>query len=155
MAFCPNCGAPVEGRFCAKCGANTEAPAAGWQQPPQTAPPAGAGGLSDNVAGALCYIPIVAVIFLLIEPYNRNKAIRFHAFQSIFLFVAMFVLFIALSIVSLVLGQVSFILASMFGLVQMLISLCSLLLWVYLLVMTIQDRRIVLPVVGPMAEKQA
>lgn len=45
-------------------------------------------GLSDNVASALCYIPIVGLIFLLVEPYSRNRAVRFHAIQSLMLLVA-------------------------------------------------------------------
>jgi len=43
------------------------------------------GGLQDNLAGALSYLWIVAIIFLLIEPYNRNKFVRFHSFQALFL----------------------------------------------------------------------
>lgn len=44
-----------------------------------------AGGLQDNLAGALAYLWIVAIIFLLLEPYNRNKFVRFHSFQALFL----------------------------------------------------------------------
>jgi uncharacterized membrane protein len=49
------------------------------------APPAVAGsGLTDNVAGALAYVTIIpAILFLVLEPYNRNPFIRFHAFQSL------------------------------------------------------------------------
>ena len=49
------------------------------------APPAAtASGLTDNVAGALAYITIIpAILFLVLEPYNRNPFIRFHAFQCI------------------------------------------------------------------------
>ena len=49
-----------------------------------------AGAMADNVASALCYVLglITGIIFLVLAPYNRNPAIRFHAFQSIFLNVA-------------------------------------------------------------------
>ena len=50
-----------------------------------TAPAAQSGGLQNNLAGALAYLWIVAIIFLLIEPYNRNKFVRFHSFQALFL----------------------------------------------------------------------
>ncbi len=49
------------------------------------APAAQSGGLQNNLAGALAYLWIVAIIFLLIEPYNRNKFVRFHSFQALFL----------------------------------------------------------------------
>src|SRR5512135_3296483 len=89
MAFCSSCGAEVPGNaaFCAKCGKPIgAAPAAGGAGPSASAPPAaGTGaGLQDNVAGLLCYFLIPAIIFLVMEPYNRNRFIRFHAFQGIF-----------------------------------------------------------------------
>ena len=43
--------------------------------PPQPAQ----SGLSDNAAGALAYVTIIpAIIFLVVEPYNKNSFIRFH-----------------------------------------------------------------------------
>ena len=52
-------------------------------------PQAAQSGLSDNAAGALAYITIIpAIIFLLVEPYNKNSFVRFHAWQCIFLGIA-------------------------------------------------------------------
>lgn len=152
MPFCPSCGAPVEGRFCAKCG-TPMGEAAGGAQP--VAPPSGApaaGGMADNVAGTLCYVLgfITGILFLVLEPYNKNKKIRFHAFQSIFLSVAWFAVWFVLS--TLVGAMFSF------GLMFMLMNLLSLavfVLWIYMLVMTYQDKKVLLPVIGPLAEKQA
>src|SRR5579885_2202750 len=100
MAFCANCGSQVEGRFCARCGAPVApgSAATGPEVPPPAAP-APAGGLSDNVAAALCYLLtiVTGVLFLVLEPYNKNKLIRFHAFQAIFLGVAWFVAVILLA----------------------------------------------------------
>src|SRR5215469_6778297 len=82
MAFCANCGSQADGRFCQKCGAPVGAgptPGAG-PIPPGTS--AGL-GMDENVAAALCYIPLIGLIFLLVDPYNKNRAIRFHAFQSL------------------------------------------------------------------------
>ena len=46
-------------------------------------------GLSDNAAGAIAYITIIpAIVFLLVEPYNKKPFVRFHAWQCIFLYVA-------------------------------------------------------------------
>jgi len=150
MAFCPNCGTSVDGRFCAKCGASVgQDSAAAGVAPSSTPPPPGAAtsGMNDNVAGCLAYIPIVGIIFLLIEPYNRNKAIRFHAFQGLFLLAAT----IAVSIVMSVIASV------IWGLVFLMpfINLIFVGIWIFLMFKTYSGERIVLPVIGPIAEKQA
>ena len=49
-------------------------------------------GLTDNVAGALAYVTIIpAILFLVLEPYNRRPFIRFHAFQCLGLHVVGFI----------------------------------------------------------------
>ena len=149
MAFCPNCGSTVEGKFCAKCGAAVGVgadPAAGPSFPTQT-PNTGSSGLTDNVAGALAYIPIIGLIFLLIEPYNRNKLIRFHSFQSLFLLAAVIVLNIVLG----VLGSMMFSLYFLWS----LIHLAELVLWLFMIFKTYSGAKVVLPIIGPIAEKQA
>lgn len=57
--------------------------------------------MSDNLAAALCYVLgfLTGILFLVLEPYNKNKLIRFHAFQSIFLNLALVVVDIGLTIV--------------------------------------------------------
>ncbi len=62
-------------------------------------------GLSDNAAGALAYVTVIpAIIFLIVEPYNKNPYIKFHAWQSIFLGIAAF----AISFINIIpiLGQI-------------------------------------------------
>jgi hypothetical protein len=39
-----------------------------------------------------------AIFFLLLEPYNKNRFVRFHSFQCIFLNVAWFVLWFVLTL---------------------------------------------------------
>ena len=51
-------------------------------QPPQggATQSAAPSGLSDTAAGALAYVTIIpAIIFLLVEPYNKNSFVRFHS----------------------------------------------------------------------------
>jgi uncharacterized membrane protein len=149
MAFCPNCGSSVDGKFCAKCGAAVGAgtdPPSGSSLPTQT-PGSGASGLTDNVAGALAYIPIIGLIFLLIEPYNRNKLIRFHSFQSLFL-VAVVIVF------NILLGVLAGMMFSMYFLWS-LIHLAEVVLWLFMMFKTFSGVKVVLPVIGPIAEKQA
>src|ERR1022692_851773 len=93
MAFCTVCGAqtPDGSTVCPAC-SRSGAPAA---RPAQTT----ASGLTDNVAGMLAYVTVIpAIIFLVMEPYNKSRFIRFHSFQSIFFCVALIALSVALSI---------------------------------------------------------
>jgi uncharacterized membrane protein len=65
-----------------------------YQPPPQYPPPQATGeGLSDNAAAALAYVTIIpAIIFLVMEPYNRKPFIKFNCFQCLGLAATMFVL---------------------------------------------------------------
>jgi uncharacterized membrane protein len=158
--FCPNCGADVQGRFCAKCGTAVDAAAASAGPTPGARPytagpgsttAATAGGLTDNVAGALCYVLgfITGILFLVLAPYNQNKFVRFHAFQSIFLNAA----WIAIWIVEMVMFTV--LPWSLVSLISMLVSLAFLGVWIFMLVKAYQGERFKLPVIGDLAEKQA
>ena len=71
--------------------------------PPTPYPPApGGGGLSQNNAAALAYVTFIpAVIFLVMEPYNKNPFIRFHSFQSIAFSVVAFAIHIVLMFIPL------------------------------------------------------
>jgi uncharacterized membrane protein len=122
----------------------TPAAAGGAPPHPSAFPPAASAGLTDNVASALCYLLgcITGIFFLLLAPYNQNRTIRFHAFQSIYLNVAALVL--------------SFALGAFFGaFMGPLIWLAFTGLSVYLVVQAYQGKMIVLPVIGPLAQKQS
>ena len=155
MAFCAHCGSqiPDNAAFCAACGRTTSTAAAPPPNPmsaPPFAPTAGAEGLSDNLAGMLAYVTVIpAIVFLVLEPYNRKPFIRFHAFQSIFLFLAWTVLWIA---VEFVLGPFMWIIAH---LLLSVLGLGMLVLWIILLLKAYQGQMFKLPVIGDIAEKQA
>ena len=107
--------------------------------------------MQDNVAGMLAYVTIIpAIIFLVVEPYNRNRFIRFHAFQCLFFAVAWTVLWIGLTIFAHIpiLGWLSV-------LIWPLIGLAGLIIWVVLLLKANQGQMYKLPFIGDMAEKQA
>ena len=165
MPFCASCGSQVEGRFCAKCGAPVgEGPGPATPPPqappgaavyPPPVPPASAAAMTDNAASALCYALglITGVLFLLIAPYNQNRTVRFHAFQSIFLTVAVIIIAIAVGIVESILGGViGWWFAAIVGFV---FNLACLALWIAMIVTTYQGRSIPLPIIGPIAQQQA
>jgi uncharacterized membrane protein len=142
----------MQGQFCGSCGQRVGAAAAGG-----AAPPTAAGGLTDNVAGLLCYILgfITGILFLVIEPYNKNRFIRFHAFQSIFLSVAWFAVTVLQSVVSAVLMNISFGLLGIMGLLWTVLWLGFLVVVVLMMVKAYQGERFKLPIIGDLAEKQA
>jgi len=139
-------------------GYQAQAPQGGYQGQPQAAPMAAQGaGLEENLACALCYAfgLLTGIVFLVLAPYNQNKLIRFHAFQSIFFHVSL----IACYIVSLIL---SFILVFIPVLGHLLIVLIYLALglgafggWLFLMYKAYNREKFVIPVIGPLAEKQA
>ncbi len=141
--FCSSCGAQMEegAVTCAACGKSTV---------PPTVTTAATGGLADNVAGMLAYVTIIPpIVFLVLEPYNKNRFIRFHSFQSIFFHVAWIVIWVALSIIASipVLGWMSL-------LIWPLIGLGGFVLWIILLLKAYQNQMFKLPVIGDLAEKQ-
>jgi uncharacterized membrane protein len=142
MAFCNMCGAQVAdgATVCAACSGKTA------MSPVVVAN----SGLADNVAGMLAYVTIIpAIIFLLVEPYNRSRFIRFHSWQCIFFNIGWWILWMGLHIVAHIpfLGFLSI-------LVWPLIGLGGFILWLILLIKANQGQMFKLPVIGDLAEKQ-
>ncbi len=108
-------------------------------------------GLSDNAAGGLAYITIIpAIVFLIVEPFNKNSFVRFHSWQCIFLAIAWFAVDIVLAII----GKLPFI-----GLINLalfpLVGLVFFILWIVCLINAFNGKRFKLPLIGDFAEKQA
>jgi uncharacterized membrane protein len=146
MAYCSTCGTqiPDGSTTCAACASRVSgAPSAASAAPSQ--------GMTDNVAGMLAYVTIIpAIVFLVVAPYNRNRFIRFHAWQCIFLCIAWTALWIVLSVFAHIpfLGWLSILLWPLIG-------LGGLILWIVLLLKANQGQMFKLPMIGDMAEKQA
>jgi len=112
--------------------------------------------MAENVASALCYALglITGVLFLVLEPYNKNRNVRFHAFQSIFMNLAVIAGWIVLGIIAGILRSITglkFFYSSIF----LLYYLACLCLWVYLLLSAYQGKRVLLPIIGNLAQQQA
>lgn len=103
------------------------------------------GALPETVAGALAYCTIIpAIVFLLVEPYSRNRFVRFHSFQSLELF-----------LVGLILSLIPFLGHLFVFLVSMLVGLALFFVWLVLIVKALQGEMFKLPLIGDIAEKQA
>lgn len=153
MAFCPNCGSQVSGTFCQNCGTPVTggtAPAGAGAAYVPPAAPAAASGLTENVASALCYLfgLVTGIIFLLIAPYNQSKTVRFHAFQSIFLHVGFIVLWILLGFMGILTHGLGFFLYPLLG-------LAAIIVWLYMMYSAYNGKKVKLPLIGDLAEKQA
>lgn len=166
MAFCANCGTQMAdgAAFCPTCGkatgqATTGAAVAAQPAPEPPPPPAvplaaadpavTAAPLAENIAGMLAYFTIIpAIVFLLVEPYNRNRFVRFHSFQCLFTCGALIVIHIGLSIIA-------YALPLLVLPIYMLLGLAELALWILLVIKAYQHEMFKLPIVGDMAEKQA
>jgi uncharacterized membrane protein len=133
------------------------------QPPPYSAPlppptaPAQAAGLEENMACALCYLVglLTGVLFLVLAPYNQNRLIRFHAFQSIFVHIASFFVFIGLMIVVSFLHFIPVLGTILALMLYPVVGLVFFILWLMLMYKAYNRERWVLPIVGPLAEKQA
>ncbi len=150
MAFCNMCGAQIADgtTTCAACAGRI--PAA----PVATAAPAQ--GMADNVAGMLAYITIIpAIIFLVMEPYNKNRFIRFHSWQNLFFCGAWIVLWIAFMILSAVLAFIPILGHLVAFLLWIALAIGGCVIWVVLLIKANQGQMYKLPFIGDLAEKQA
>ena len=97
----------------------------------------------------LAYFTIIpAIIFLLIEPYNRNRFVRFHSFQCLFTCGALIVVQVGLSILSYAMPLIMFPIWTLLGLAEFA-------LWILLVIKAYQHQIFKLPIVGDLAEKQA
>jgi len=133
--FCPGCGRSVSG----------SAPVLGTT-----------GGLNDKLAGMLAYVTFIpAIVFLLIEPFNKNRFIRFHAFQCLFLWATLVVLSVVLRLAFFVLFLIPILGHLLWLVVWLVLSIGCFILWVVLLVKAFQGEMFKLPVIGDWAERQA
>jgi len=113
--------------------------------------------MSENLAGALCYVFgfITGILFLVLAPYNQSRNVRFHAFQAIFLNIGLLVLWIVVTVVLIPFHYIPFLGFVISFVLQFVLWIGSLIVWIYMMFKTYNGEKIVLPVVGPLAEKQA
>lgn len=100
-------------------------------------------GLEENIAGLLCYVFTIftGLLFLFLE--KENRFIKFHALQSIFLFVALVVFNLVMTIIP-ILGWI----------VNILMVPVGFAIYVFLMYKAYKGEMFKLPFLGDLAEKQ-
>ncbi|GGA78823.1 membrane protein [Edaphobacter acidisoli] len=112
---------------------------------PTGATPTAQGGLSQNAAAAVAYLTIIpAIIFLVIEPYNRMPFVRFHSMQSLGLGIAWIVIMMALSVIP-VIGWI----------ILPFAGLAFLAVWAFTILQAYKGAWFKLPFIGNIAQTQS
>ena len=146
MSTCPQCGTqiPEDGSFCPSCGQsalNTKAALVATGR--------------DRVLAALAYFLLPAIAFIVLEPFKRNHFVRFHAFQALFVWAAMFAVAGAIKLISFVLLLVPSLGQLTMFLLWILFLLAVPVLLLLLFAKALMGEEFELPVVGSIAKGQA
>ena len=133
LVKCPHCGTvfAADAAFCSHCK---------WRMTPLT--------LEQRAAAAIAYLPVIpAVVILFLPAFRVNRFVRFHAWQSI----TLWVVFLVLSGAALLLSNIAA--AMVFLLFGILASLAMLFLWIVLSVKAWQGERFEVPLFGKLAAR--
>ena len=97
-------------------------------------------GLDEKLTGALCYLLVwvTGIVFYLLE--KDNKFVRFHAMQSILVFLPLTI--------------ISWFFSWFLWWLGWLIGLLIFILWIVLMIKAFQGEKFKLPIVGDIAENQ-
>ena len=111
------------------------------------------GVLPETLAGALAYFFLPAIVFLLVEPYSKNRFVRFHSFQCLGLCLAGLVFGAMLRVAGFALFLIPALGPLLLLLVSMVVGLAVFVVWVVLIVKAFQGEMFRLPLVGDFAER--
>jgi uncharacterized membrane protein len=138
---------PETAEFCPGCGR-----AIGTAQRANAA----VGALPENVIGALAYCTFIpAIIFLVIEPYSKNRFVRYHSIQCLLFWAALAVIAAAVKVVGFVLALVPIVGQLVVVLIGVVVAIAAFLVWLVLVVKALQGEMFRLPVLGDLAERYA
>ncbi len=122
-------------------------------QAPQASSPSG--GLEPNIAALLGYLLFIpAILWLVLEPYKNDRFVRFHAFQTLGLWVASVVLSVGLTIFSIIIAFIP-VVNILAIIIWPVFSLAMFVVWILLMVKAYQKEMWKLPLIGDFAMKQA
>jgi len=149
LTSCPHCAAqmPETAGFCPGCGRSTQA---------ATRVHGTVGVLPETLAGALAYLTFIpAIVFLILDPYKKNRFVRFHSVQCLLLCGAAIVFAIALKLASVVLFIIPVLGPLLVLLVSTVVALAVVVIWLVLVVKAFQGEMFKLPLLGDFAEQYA
>jgi uncharacterized membrane protein len=154
--FCSACGGQMAdgAATCPGCGKTVST---GGGAAAQMAP-ATSSGNNDNIIALLCYSPVAIVGIILglaVEPYKNSKLVKFHAFQSLFTSIGLFVVFFGLTIVGGILSSIMPLLALVMVPVWFVCWIGTIVLAIYMMIKAYKGEMTKLPFVGDFAAKQA
>src|SRR5580704_19303270 len=143
---CPQCAAsmPDTAAFCPGCGRAMR---------PVESARGTVGALPETLAGALAYLLLPAIVFLLVEPYSKNRFVRFHSFQCLGVCLAGVVVGASLRVVGFGLFFIPAIGHMLVWLLSMVVGLAFIAVWFLLVAKTLQGEMFKLPLVGDFAER--
>ncbi len=105
-------------------------------------------GLDPKLAAMLSWIftPITSVIFMSMEDMKKDEFVQFNAKESLYFFLAEIVIWIVATVLSLI-PFVGLCLYPLLGLADFGVR-------IYMAIQAYNGKKVVLPVIGPMAEKK-
>lgn len=137
---------PEDAAFCPECGRSMR---------PEKRAHGQVGVLPEVVAGALAYFLVPAFVFLFVDPYRKNRFVRFHSFQCIGAWLIAIVVAAVVRIFAVMIGRIPVLGYLLISLVSIVIVLAALITWLVLIVKALQGEMFELPVIGAVAEQQA
>jgi len=153
MAFCPACGQNVgESAFCSSCGASQAKGVSGIGAESNAL----TAGIEENIAGLLCYLFfwLSGLVFLLLD---KRSFVRFHAAQSLALFVAAAVIgagfWIFFLFVTFVIAIIHLPVAFLIYLVWRVIWLACFGMWIFCMYKAYRHEKFKVPIIGDLVEK--
>lgn len=149
LASCPECSAqmPETAAFCPACGRLMQA---------DTRAHGSVGVLPENIGGALAYFTFIpAILFLVLEPYKKNRFLRFHSFQCLLLWGAAILIGIALKLASVVLFIIPILGPLLVWVVAAVVVLAAIVIWLVLVIKAFQGEMFQLPMLGDFAARYA
>jgi uncharacterized membrane protein len=149
LTSCPKCAAqmPATAVFCPGCGRLMQ---------PETRARGSVGALPENIAGVLAYFTFIpAIVFLVLEPYSKNRFLRFHSVQCLLLWGAAILFAVALKLASVVLFIIPVLGPLLVYIISTVVALAAVVIWFVLVVKAFQGEMFKLPLLGDFAAQHA
>jgi uncharacterized membrane protein len=121
---------------------------------PQQATPATSSFAQDNFFAALAYVTFIpAVVFLLMDRFKRDRFVRFHSWQSLFLVAAGIGLAVIMRLIFSLLSLIPWLGYLLAWLTLAIVAIGWVILWIVLLIKALQGEFFKLPWLGGLAER--